>query len=280
MHGINLVLADDPRLATTYADKAVVILEELHRQHPDDLELAHELGVGYGTGADIWQADVRPEAKATSNDLRLKALAVDERLVRITGGRNATYMRSLFSDQVNLCQQYNDSGDFKRAIEFCRAGQPLLAKLRTDERNAQIELDGAALLLHLGGALLGLGRLGESAALFEQNVNGLRAMAQQGDSLQIQYLLAGSEELLGRIESQRAASSESSRGERLRRWRLAQQWYEDAVPRFQNVASRLSLTPEDKVPIDNAIAGLARSKAEIARLEAAAARPAETGISD
>jgi hypothetical protein len=130
------------------------------------------------------------------------------------------------------------------------------------------------LLLHLGGALLGLGRLGESAALFEQNVNALRTMAQQRDSLQIQYLLAGSEEMLGRIETRHAVNPELSRDERLRRWRRAKQWYEDAVPRFQNVASRLSLTPEDMVPIDNAVAGLAKSKAEIAKLQFAGA-PAE-----
>jgi eukaryotic-like serine/threonine-protein kinase len=270
VHGINLVLAGNSELATTFADRAVAILEDLHRRQPDDLELAYELGVGYGTGADVWQADQRPQARATSYALRLKALAVDERLVASTGGRNAAYMRSLLNDRVSLCQQFNDDGDFRRAIDYCRAAQPLLAKLRTDDKNVQIELDGAVTLFHLGGALLGLGRLGESAALFEQNVNALRAMAQQGNSLQIQYLLAGSEEVLGRIESLRAANAASTRAERLRRWQLAKRWYEDAVPRFQNVAARLSLTPEDEIPIDNAIAGLAKSKAEIARLEAAA----------
>jgi non-specific serine/threonine protein kinase/serine/threonine-protein kinase len=273
VHGTHLTFTGQIDEATKYADRGVEILEALYRQQPNDLDLAYEMGVTYGTGADIWQADSRPQGTARSNDLRLKALAVDERLVAATNGRNAAYMRSLLGDRVNLCQQYNDAGDFERAIGYCRGAQPLLTSLRTDQNNAQIELDATAVRYHLGGALLGTGRLVESRKILEENVEALRTIAKQADSLQVQYMLAASEEALGRLESQRAAHPQASRAEQLRRWKLARQWFADAVPRFEGIAARLSLTPGDRISVDGAIAGLARSKEEIAKLEAAPSAP-------
>jgi hypothetical protein len=106
--------------------------------------------------------------------------------------------------------------------------------------------------------------------VLEENVHALRRLLQQSDTMQVQYLLAASEEALGRIESQRAVSAQMPRAERLRRWRLAKGWYEDAVPRFQTVASKLSLTAADMVPVNGAAAGLTKSRAEIAKLESVA----------
>jgi hypothetical protein len=53
----------------------------------------------------------------------------------------------------------------------------------------------------------------------------------------------------------------------LRRWRLAREWYEKAVPRYEDLSKSLTLTYPDRIPMDNALAGLARSQAEIAKLE-------------
>jgi tetratricopeptide (TPR) repeat protein len=267
IHAVNLVLAGASHEGIGYAERSVRILEDLQRDHPGDLDLMYELGVAYGSAADVHQADETPEALARSNDLRHKALDVDERLVAATGGRNATYARSLFGDRVNLCSQHNDAGEYQQAVEYCRAAQPLLVSLRTDENNAQIELDGTSLRLNLGSALLGAGRLSEAGTVLEENVQVLRKLAEQSDTMQVEYLLAASEEGLGRIESQRAANAQTPHAERLRRWRRAKEWYEDAVPRFQNVASKLSLTAADRVPVNGAAAGLERSRTEIARLE-------------
>ena len=156
---------------------------------------------------------------------------------------------------------------------ICRAAQPLLASLRTDENNAQIELDATSLRLNLGSALLGAGLLSEAATIFEENVNALRAIAQQGDSMQVQYLLAASEQGLGAIETRLAANAGSARAERLRRWQQAKEWFEAAIPRFQNVASRITLTQSDVIPMNEAISGLARSKEEIAKLQPGAPTP-------
>jgi tetratricopeptide (TPR) repeat protein len=273
VHGVNLTLAGSMVEAVGYADRSVEIHEELHRQRADYLDLEYELGVAYGSAADVHQADPRPNALERANDLRLKALAVDEHLVAVTGGRNAPYARSLFGDWVNLCSQHNDAGDYQRAVEFCQAAQPLLVNLRTDENNAQIELDATSLRLNLGSALLGAGRLREAAKVLEENVNALRGILQQSDTMQVQYLLAASAEGLGRIESQKAVDVRASRAERLKRWQAAKEWFEDAVPRFQNVAAKISLTEADKLPMNSAIAGLERSKGEIAKLEGSATLP-------
>jgi eukaryotic-like serine/threonine-protein kinase len=275
VHAVNLVLAGSGKEGIRYAERSVRILEDLQRRNTEDLDLMYELGVAYGSAADVHQADETPEAPARSNELRHKALAVDERLVEATGGHNATYARSLFGDRVNLCSQHNDAGEYLKAVEYCRAAQPLLVSLRTDENNAQIELDGTSLRLNLGSALLGAGRLDEAGSVLEENVRALRKLLQQSDTMQVQYLLAASEEGLGRIESQRAASAQMPRAERLRRWRLAKEWYEDAVPRFQTVASKLSLTAADMVPVNNAVAGLEKSRAGIEKLEGAAASASE-----
>jgi hypothetical protein len=48
---------------------------------------------------------------------------------------------------------------------------------------------------------------------------------------------------------------------------MAKEWYEQAVPRFQDVASRLALEAPDRVPIDSAKEGLDRSRREVERLE-------------
>jgi tetratricopeptide (TPR) repeat protein len=270
VHGVNLTLDGATGEAVVYADRAVAILEDLRSRNAGDLDLQYELGVAYGSAADIHQADPRPDALEIANDLRLKALAVDEHLVTVSGGRNATYTRSLLGDRVNLCSQHNDAGNYHQAVKFCQAAQPLLATLRTDENNAQIELDGTSLRLNLATALLGAGRLREAETVFEENVKALRGILQQSDTMQVQYLLAASEQGLGHIEAQRAAAARSPRAERLRRWQEARKWYEDAVPRFQNVASKISLTDADRVPMKNAVAGLARSREEIEKLERAA----------
>jgi eukaryotic-like serine/threonine-protein kinase len=267
VHAVNLAMNGSVDAAKRSADRSVEIMERLHREQEKDMELQLALGTAYGTAADVYQTDSRPAALERSNELRLKALAVDEHLVAITEGRNATYNRALLSDRVNLCGQHNDAGDYLRAIEFCRAAEPLLEKLRTDESNAQIELDAAALRLSLGGALLGAERLSEAAAVFDENVRSLRTIAERSNSLQVEYLLAASEQAMGHIEERKIARAQLSRAELSRRWRRVKEWYEGAVPRFEHVASTLSLTESDMIPVKNATAGLARSKEQIARLE-------------
>lgn len=268
IHAVNLAFGGSMPAGVAHADRAVRILETLQPEHRGDLDLEYEMGVAYGTAADVHQAVETPEGLAKANELRLKALAVDERLYAATGGRNATYARSLLGDQVNLCSQHNDAGNYARAVEFCQQAQPILASLRTDENNAQIELDASTLRWNLGSALLGAGRANEAAEVFAENVQAMKKILEHSDTMQTQYLLAASEEGVASIEARKASDTKLSHAERLRHWRTAQQYYADAVPRFKSVTSKITLTGADLTTVNSAIAGLERSQAEIARLEA------------
>jgi eukaryotic-like serine/threonine-protein kinase len=267
VHGQNLS-ATEGKNAVMYSYKAIEIMEDLHRQHPSDLELEFALGMAYDTAGGVVQhGDERQETKERATALHLKALVIDEHLVAVTGGRNASYVRSLLADRVNLCSQYYDQRNFLRAVDHCRAAQPLVARLRSDQTNAQIALDSAALEWNLGAALLGAGRLSEATKTFSDNVRALEAIIKETDTIQTKYLLAACEQGLGTIQMQLALRAGASRAERLRRWRLAREWYEKSVARFAAITAQMELVYPDSVPIDKAIAGLARSKEEIARLE-------------
>ena len=273
VHAMNLAFTGGGSTAIAHARRAIDILEDLHRERADDLELEYQLGMAYGTaGTVIGQSDPHADVKAVT-DLHLEALAVDEHLVAATDGRNAKYARSLLADRVNLCSQFNDQGNYARAIEMCRAARPLLASLRTDTENAQIELDAASLNWNLGAALLASERLHEAEKIFDENIIALEAIARQSDTLQVQYLLAASEQAIGNIHARRATAAQSRREDGLRQWRLAHGWFAKAVPRFKEVASRVTLSSADRAPMTDAAAGLARSEKEIARLEGVAASP-------
>jgi hypothetical protein len=173
----------------------------------------------------------------------------------------------VLSDRVNLCSQMNDAKEFLRAIEFCRAAQPLMAQLSADLSNIQIQVDAGSFRWNLGSALLGAGKLSEAVPVLEENAKALDAIPAASRNVQVEYLLAASEEGLGTIQSRLASQPGLDNAERLRRWKLARQWFEKATPRFDIVARQITLDYPDKTSVDNAIAGLARSEQEIARLE-------------
>lgn len=264
IHGVNLTMNGDQAQATRFADDAVAILEGIRDERgPDrkpDLDLEYRMGLAYSNAADVYQADTLPDSLGKSIDLRLKAVRVNERLVAATSGINASYVRALFAERNNLCGQYGDLNDFVRALELCRAAELLLEDLRKDRSNAQIELDATSLHLNLGRALMGTNRWEEATRVFEANVRALQDIAGRSNSLQVEYLLAASEGAMGGIEEHHAANARASRGEWLRHWKRAADWYERAVPRFEHVASKLALTEADKVLIHSAAAGLARSR--------------------
>ncbi len=211
--------------------------------------------------------DLGQAAQNRSQALHLKALEIDEHLYALTEGRNATYVRAVLSDRVNLCSQMNDAKEFARAVEFCRAAQPLMAQLSADLSNIQIQVDAGSFRWNLGSALLGAGKLSEAASVLAENAQALEVIPPESRNVQVEYLLAASEEGLGTIQAHQARQPGLSNAERLRRWRLAKQWFEKATPRFENVAKQITLDYPDKTSVDNAIAGLKRSEQEIARLE-------------
>lgn len=99
----------------------------------------------------------RPTTIEESLAFHRKALAVDARLVGTAAGANSKYTRALLLDRMNVAFILNEMADYRGAVENARAGQPLLASLRTDANNTQVRVDSANLAWPLGRALLALG---------------------------------------------------------------------------------------------------------------------------
>ena len=273
IHAMNLALNGEHEAAVPFSRKSVAILEDLHREKPNDTELEYQLAVAYGTAGDVMATgDHGPELARESLDFNLKALAVDERLVERTQGRNTAYVRALASDRVNICQQYTDTHEYERAIQLCRAAQPLLQSLTADDRNGQSRVDITVLDWNLAYVLLAANRIEEAAAILEPNVRALENLFRESDTVQIQYLLAACEQGMGKVHADRAARATAGSAAQLRSWRAAREWFDRAVPRFEAVSKRVSLDYPDRSTMDDAIAGLTKSKNELARLEGAAAK--------
>jgi hypothetical protein len=252
-----------------YARKAAGILEALTRSKPGDHDLAYKLATAYSTLAiTVLGKEPRPETLDESLAFHRKALAVDEQLVAATSGENTKYARALLLDRMNVAFVLNEKQDYRGAVENARAAQPLLASLKADAKNIQVQIDGANLAWPLGHALLELGELAEAASLFEENAALLEKITREADTLKVQYLLGTMACGLGEVHARRA-QIEMSAAARLVEWRLARNFYGKAIPHFERLTSKLTLDYMDQHPVDDAIAGLARANAEIAKLEAA-----------
>jgi tetratricopeptide (TPR) repeat protein len=258
---------DDVGIA--YARKAAGILEELTQQHPDDQAMAYKLATAYSTLA-VTVLGERPERATLEESLSFhrKALGVDDRLVAATGGGNARYSRALLQDRFNVAFVLFELGDYRGAVENARAAEPLLAKLLADANNTQIRVDGANLAWPLGRSLLALGRVHEAAAIFEKNTHVLEVLARDSDTLKVQYLLGCMSHGLGEVHSRLAADAGTHRSDQLEHWRHARDWYEKAIPHFERVTASVKLDHMDRRPVDEAIAGFARARTEIAALTA------------
>ena len=273
IHAMNITLERGGADALPYAERAIALLESAHREQPSDIEIEHQLGLAYSTAGDlVMLRKTSPEAHEKSRNLYLKSLAVDEHLVALTEGRNTTYIRSLLGDRVNLCANFADGGQYAPAVEQCQAAQPLMDTLRKDDKNVQIRLDGASLSWNLAAALLGAKRMNEAEAVLGENISTLQEILRQMDTMQVQYLLAASEQGIGAVHADRAMRARPGSAAELGSWRAAKEWYAKAVPKFEAVTAHITLEYPDRQPMDDAIAGLAKSTAEIERLQGAIMR--------
>ena len=239
-----------------YARKAVAILEELARERADDVDLSYKLGKAYSMLAITVLGDVpRPETLRESLEFHRKSLAVDTRLFAATSGANSRYVRAVVLGRMNVALVMNEMGDYRGAVENARAGQPLLARLRTDANNTQVRVDSANLAWPLGYALLELGEIEEARKVFEQYVTELAELAAESDTLKVQYLWGAMAYGLAEIHA------------RSKQWRQARDSYAESIAHFERVTASVTLDHMDRRPVEGAIAGLAHSKAELAKLE-------------
>ena len=260
---------NDSKHALINAAKAVTIMESLVRENPNDRELQFGLAGAYGNRAIVIPLyDKSTAAFDAAKDLFLKASAIDEHLVSATDGGNARYLRASFTNYNNLCYMLYIKGDYVGAVNSCRAGQPVLDKLYADTQNAEIHVDAARFRWCLGRALLAMGDLPEAATNYRDNIKSLESILKTSSAVDVQFLLAASQQGLGEIETRWATQTLKDHAAQLKHWNVAKQWFEQAVPRFQNVLAKVgvtALTDDEKASVNDATAGLAKANAALAR---------------
>jgi len=83
----------------------------------------------------------------------------------------------------------------------------------------------------------------------------------------VQYLRGTMAYGLAEVHSRLASRAGTDPAGRLKHWRSASTLYAEAIAHFDRVTAGVTLDHMDRRPVEGAITGLARSKAEIARLE-------------
>ena len=185
--------------------------------------------------------------------LNRKALAIDAALVAANNGSNRSHVHALLADYVNIAALLNAKGDHAGGLASVRSAEPLIATLLADKNDKQVPLDATFLDWHGGRSLLELGRFAEAGKAFTRSYASLQKIAAESDTLQVQYLLGGMAWGLGEVNA------------RQQRWAAAKEWYEKAIPHFETVTAAITLDYLDQKPVDMAVAGLARSTAELAK---------------
>jgi serine/threonine protein kinase/tetratricopeptide (TPR) repeat protein len=243
------------------------ISEELLREDPDDIETMLGLSQAYSLQSQsIMAADPGAAGLERGIAYSRKALEIDQRVVKATGGNNARHLRSLMADYINLCNVLHTAGRFAEAVNYCRDGAPLSAKLSADKNNIQSQIDGGTFRWNLGNVLLDAGAYAEAEATFKANVEALQQIEKSSNTLIVQYTLAASEQGLGTIESRAAQRKALPRGDQIKHWKAAAAWYERAIPRFIEVQKTATLDASDIKPAHDATKGLARARDALAAL--------------
>jgi eukaryotic-like serine/threonine-protein kinase len=269
-HAVHLMWSGHTEAAITTAYKGIALMEELHRADPSNRTFEFHLGTQYtNAGAVVMARGLQPQTLEEVQSLERKALDLHQHLLSVDPQHALRYQRAIGADLDNLASQLYERGDYAGALTEHEAALAALAEPATDPNNSQARLDVARVTHHLARALFAAGRGDAAAAAFTQSIAALNAIAAHADALDVQYLLATCEMGLGLIETQRAvATIGPDRGAEALHWQAAHDWFAASVPRYEWLqrGAGVTLTPSESRGYDQAVAGLARSNLEIARL--------------
>ncbi len=269
-HAFHLMWAGQTEAAIASANKGVALSEALHHRDPLNRTFEFHLGSQYmNAGVVIIARGFQPATIEESISLERKALALHEHVLSADAEHTLPYERAIAADRTNIGIELYERGDYAGALHEYQVALDAAAKTATDANNSQAQLDVARITHHVARALFASGRSDAAAAAFTQSKAALDAIAAHGDTLEIQYLLATCEMGLGFIEVQRAlVTAASARGTQARHWHAAHDWFASSVPRYERLLKRAKVTlpPQETRGYDQAVAGLARSNLEMARL--------------
>jgi eukaryotic-like serine/threonine-protein kinase len=270
-HAFHLMWSGQTEAAIVSAQKGVALTEELHHRDPSNLTYEFHLGGQYmNAGVIIIGRGFQPTTIEESISLERRALALHEHVLSVDAEHSLPYERAIAADRANIGIELYERGDYAGALHEYQVALDAAAKTATDANNSQAQLDVARITHHVGRALFASGRSDAATAAFRQSKAALDAIAAHADTLEIQYLLATCEMGLGLIEAQRAlGTTASEHGAQARHWHAAHAWFASSVPRYERLLKKAQVTlpPQETRGYDQAVAGLARSNLEIARLE-------------
>ena len=268
-HAFHLGWSGQTEAAISSAYQGVALTEELRRRDPSNLTLEFHLGTQYGNAGVIVQArGFQPATIEESLSFERKALALDQHLLSVDPQHALRYQRAIAADLANIGIELYERGDYAGALTYYDAALDAAAKTATDPNNSQARLDVARISHHVARALFASGRRDAAAAAFARSMNALNAIAADGDTMETQYLLATCEMGLGLIETQRAMLTAVPAAQ-ARHWRAAHDWFAASVPHYERLLkeAKITLPPQENRGYDQALAGLARSTAAVARVE-------------
>ena len=278
-HAFHLVWSGQTEAAISSVYQGVALAEELHRRDPSSLTFEFHLGTQYRNAGVIVQArGIQPATIEESMSFERKALALDQHLLAVDPEHALRYERAIAADLVNIGIELYERGDYAGALQEYDAALDAGAKTATDPNNSQARLDVARITHHVGRALFASGRSDAATTAFTQSMDALNTIAAHADTMEIKYLMATCEMGLGLIETQRAmATAVPDRAAQARHWHAAHDWFASSVPHYERLLkeAKVTLPPQETRGYDQALAGLARSEAEMARLEG---RPAGARI--
>jgi serine/threonine protein kinase len=266
-HAIHLLWSGQTEAAIASASKAVALMEQLHRTYPDNLLFEFHLASQHtNAGIVVIGRGVQPETIEQSLAHEQQALALDQHLLDTDPEHALRYWRAIGADRADLGMELYEQGDYAGALKEYDAARAAIEKTVADRNNFQAQLDMARITHHVARARFATGRTDDAAHSFEQSLEALRALAAHGDTLEIQYLLATCEMGMGLIETRRAGAT-SDRAAQLAHWQAAHDWFAASVPRYERLVktARVTLPPQDALGYDQAVTGLARSTAALAR---------------
>jgi serine/threonine protein kinase len=246
-------------------DKAVEIMEAQFRLRPTDSAVELHLINAYNRRVAILPYE-QPTAAAIEHLLTLaqKVLAFDQRRFETTN--DPRFWRDIAADWNNMGDLRGVIGEWSAGLDAFRAGSAAVEHTTSDTHDAQAELDRTRINLGLARALVEVKQLDEAQIELARSRSALEAILQRTDTYEVQYFLAECEEELGTIEMQKALAAKNPK-QQLHAWQSAHAWFAKSVPRFEPILKVASLSIWDRPPTERAISGLARSTAEMQRLE-------------
>ena len=272
VHAFHLELANHQDTAIATAAKAVATLEELNRRYPGDHDLEFQLAGAYADSATVAQTAVLDPRLIARYE---KALAMQRSLLAADPEHALRYWRGVFVNTYNIGRNFYANGDYQAALSEFREAAAAGTRAAGDRNNIQAQQDSARVAWKLGATLAVLGRPDEASEALAAAETSLQSIATRGGTLEVEFLRAETDEAFGQLEIRRAAAA-AERSAQLQHWGAAHERLVSSLQRYQTVTrGGATLEPMDQRDIAQATADLARSEAEIARLQGGALNAAQ-----